>query len=283
MEILKYPRTRHLEGSRLQAGDSADDEPLAALRGVSLTIEEKLDGANAALSFDASGGLWLQSRGHFLAGGGRERQFALFKTWAYTHAQALHAVLGARYVMYGEWLYAKHTVFYDRLPHFFLEFDVWDREAGAFLSTAARRALLGGLPVMPVPVLGQGTVGRVSDLQRQVAVSLYKSAGWRAALAEAAQASGSRLDMVMRQTDDSDLAEGLYLKREAGSAVAARYKFVRAGFLQAIKDADSHWHDRPILPNRLAPGVDILAPVLGVPGAYDGPPADRIADRGAGR
>jgi len=38
MDILKYPRTRHLEGSRLQVGDIADDKPLAELVGANLGI-----------------------------------------------------------------------------------------------------------------------------------------------------------------------------------------------------------------------------------------------------
>ena len=52
MDLIKFPRTRHLEGSRLQAGDIADDKPLAELAGQSLVVEEKLDGANSAVSFD---------------------------------------------------------------------------------------------------------------------------------------------------------------------------------------------------------------------------------------
>ena len=41
--------------------------------------------------------------------------------------------------------------------------------------------------------------------------------------------------------------------------------------MQAIQAADGHWLDRPILPNGLADGIDIFAPVLGVKGAYDDP------------
>ena len=78
------------------------------------------------------------------------KHFALFKTWAQTHAEALRACLGHRYVLFGEWLFAKHTIFYDRLPHYFLEFDVYDRVADRFLSTPARRALLAGAPVQPI-------------------------------------------------------------------------------------------------------------------------------------
>jgi hypothetical protein len=35
----------------------------------------------------------------------------LFKQWAHTHRAQFRERLGQRYVMYGEWLYAKHTVY----------------------------------------------------------------------------------------------------------------------------------------------------------------------------
>ena len=209
MTILKYPRTRHVEGSRLQHGDLCDDKPLAELRDQYLVLEEKVDGANCGVSFDSDGTLKLQSRGHFLTGGYRERHFDLLKTWANVHASTFFKVLGARYIMYGEWMFAKHTVFYDRLPHYFLEFDVFDRKRGLFLSTAARRELLNGLPVFPVPVVHEGSIASQSELEALVRPSLYKSDGWRAGLYAAAEASRSRLDMVGQQTEDSDLAEGL--------------------------------------------------------------------------
>lgn len=271
--LVKYPRTRHVEGSRRQAGDDATDHKLATLAGQPVVATEKLDGANCAVSFTTDGRLLLQSRGHYLTGGPRERHFALFKTWTNMHAPALFSALGSRFVMYGEWLYAKHTVFYDRLPHYFVEFDLLDREAGVFLSTAARREVLYGLPVVPAPRLHNGPVSRLADLDRLVGPSLYKSAAWRDALVRAAEASGSRPDHVARQTEDSDLAEGVYLKQEAGGRVIERAKYVRADFVQAIATADDHWQSRPILPNALAPGIDILAAETGVKGAYDDPDA----------
>ena len=115
--IRKYPRTPHLQGSRLQAGDEdLAQVPLAALRGRYVVVEEKLDGANAGLSLGPDGALRLQSRGHFLTGGPRERHWDLFKQWAHAHAPALRALLAGGEVLYGEWLYAKHTVYYDALP-----------------------------------------------------------------------------------------------------------------------------------------------------------------------
>ena len=72
-KIIKYPRTPHLSGSRLQQGDEDLSQiPFATILGKSIVIEEKVDGANVAVSFDSDGELLLQSRGHFLTGGKRK-------------------------------------------------------------------------------------------------------------------------------------------------------------------------------------------------------------------
>lgn len=257
--IRKYPRTQHLEGSRLQPGDEdLDARPIRELVGRYLVIEEKVDGANAAISFDVDGRLLLQSRGHYLEGGHRERHFHLFKTWANRWRNELWDALGARFILYGEWLYAKHTIFYDRLPHYFLEFDVLDTETDEFLSTARRRALLSATPVVPVPVLWEGVGSAAVDLPSLIRHSLYKSPAWRDRLRDEADAGGLRVEQTVLETDASNLAEGLYVKIEESGVVVERYKFIRPSFLTAVLDSGSHWLDRPILPNQLAPGVDIF-------------------------
>ncbi len=216
-----------------------------------------MDGANAAVSFDDAGRLWLQSRGHFLSGGPREKHFNLFKQWANSVAHHLRDVLGHRYVMYGEWLYAKHTIFYDRLPHYFLEFDVLDTETGHFLSTDRRFDLLQGLPIVSVPVLHTGPVGKLTELLALIGVSLCKGPDWRERLAEAATARGVVADTLWRETNRSDLMEGLYVKVEEDGRVVERYKWVRADFLTAVVDSGSHWLQRPIIPNLLREGVTL--------------------------
>lgn len=269
MTLLKYPRTRHIEGSRLQKGDTNDDMKISALKKVELVVEEKVDGANCGISFDQNGQLLLQSRGHYLFSGHRERHFNLLKTWANTHASIFHDVLSHRYVMYGEWMYAKHTVFYDYLPHYFMEFDVFDRDQKVFLSTNARYELLKGLPIVPVPVLFKGVINSIGQIEELVQPSLYKSKSWRVALQLAAKQSGSRSDFVEKQTEDNNLAEGLYFKKEKNRHVEERFKYVRSDFIQAIESSQGHWQDRPILPNILMDGINIFASKLGVSGAYD--------------
>lgn len=225
-----------------------------------LVVEEKLDGANAALSFSDNGVLRLQSRGHFLTGGPREKHFAMFKTWAQTHQAVFFERLGARYVVYGEWLYAKHTIFYDRLPHLFMEFDVLDLQREEFLSTPRRRELLAGLPIVSVPVLHDGAIRKLDALTALVTRSLYKSERWREVLRESAKERGQDWELVDSQTDSSDDAEGLYLKLERNGVVEGRFKWIRPSFLTAVVDSGSHWLRRPILPNQLHPDADPFAP-----------------------
>ncbi|MBM3736849.1 MAG: DNA ligase [Acidobacteria bacterium] len=258
--LLKYPRTQHLEGSRLQPGDEdLEQVHLGDLEGRHLVVEEKVDGANSAISFDGNGSLLLQSRGHYLMGGFRERHFNLLKQWAGVHAQPFYAVLGSRYVMYGEWVYAKHTIFYDSLPHYFLEFDVFDRVAGDFLSTPRRRDLLRGVPVFSVPVIGSGRFFRIDELSQLAGVSAYKTPEWRVRLCEQCEKLGLDSIRVLRETDDSGEMEGIYVKWEEDGRVLGRYKWVRASFLTAVADSESHWQSRPIVPNLLSHGVDLFA------------------------
>jgi hypothetical protein len=257
--IHKYPRTQHLEGSRLQPGDEdLESVPFAHIQGRFIVVEEKLDGANAGLRFDESGRLFLQSRGHFLTGGVREKHFNLFKQWASAHAGALWERLTTRYALFGEWLYAKHTIFYDRLPHYFLEFDLLDLQGGAFLSTVARQRFLAGLPLCPVPVLYSGPATTLEHLVSLIGPSRYKGPDWRERLVESAQSRGIDTARVAEETDPSDLMEGLYIKVEDGDHVVERLKFVRSSFLTSVKDAGGHWLRRPIVPNGLADGVDLF-------------------------
>ncbi|MFC6880887.1 MULTISPECIES: RNA ligase family protein [Actinomadura] len=251
--LRKYPRTRHIEGSRLQPGDhDLASVPFREIAGRYLVVEEKLDGANAGISFSSDGGLRLQSRGHFLAGGPRERQFGPLKAWASSVQHVLRERLGDRYVLYGEWLYAKHTMFYDALPHYFCAFDVLDRSDGTFLSTARRRELLDGAPVVSVPVLHEGPLADLAALTAFAGPSTCRTGAWRDALREAAVAGGADPARVADETDRSDDMEGLYIKVEEDGRTVGRCKWVRPSFLTAILDSGTHWQDRPIVANGLA-------------------------------
>lgn len=262
LELLRYPRTTHLEGSRAQGDDELTFQRLIDLKGAHAVIEEKLDGANSAVSFTEGAQLLLQSRGHYLTGGNRERQFAPLHRWAGAHEDRLLERLEDRYVMYGEWCYSKHSVFYDQLPHLFHEFDIWDRVESCFLSTRRRHALLAGSPVLSVPVIYEGVMPTDPKLLwKLVQSSLAKTAIWRERFEQAVAKQGLPLDLCWKQTDRDDRSEGLYVKIEDDQRVLGRFKLVRPNFTQTILDSGSHHQRRPILPNGLHAGVDLYAEV----------------------
>lgn len=253
--MFKYPRTQHIRGSRFQHGDhDLEAVPWEDLAGKNLVIEEKMDGSNCGISFTPEGELQLQSRGHYLRGGPREKHFALLKQWASAKQDTFFKVLGSRYVMYGEWLFAKHTMFYDALPHYFMEFDVLDTENGVFLDTLKRDALLGNL-VEPVKVLSIGKFKKLKELQDLIGDSYFITQDWETNLREAAHAAGERYDFVASHTDTGTRMEGLYVKWEEDGVVKGRYKYVRQSFTNSIMDQEQHWHDRPIIQNKLASGA----------------------------
>ena len=257
--IRKYPRTPHLEGSRLQPGDEDLMQiPFEQIAGRRVTVEEKIDGANSAVSFDAQGQLLLQSRGHYLTGGYREKHFQFMKTWAQAQQQLLRERLGSRYIMYGEWMYAKHTIFYDALPHYFMEFDIYDREAGIYLDTEGRRALLEGLPICSVPVLAQRTFKSLEELTALLGPSHYIRPGHIGRLAAYCEENGEDAAARVAETDPTVTMEGLYLKIEEEGQVKERLKYVRASFLQTVAQSGTHWLNRPIIPNQLDKPIEAL-------------------------
>ena len=251
-ELIKYPRTWHIEGSRLQPGDEDLAQiPFASVSGEKLVVEEKCDGANSAVSFSEKGDLLLQSRGHFLTGGYREKHFNLLKQWANIHQNSFFDILGSQYIMYGEWLYAKHTIFYDSLPHYFLEFDIYDREKRRFLDTPTRHTMLAGLPVVSAPVLKNSIFTKLDDLTDLIGQSNFISGGHMEKLRAYCTKAGEDVDKRCGETDPSTLMEGLYIKIERNGEVVERMKYIRNAFLQCVFQSDSHWLSRPIIPNQL--------------------------------
>ena len=119
----------------------------------------------------------LQSRGHYLTGGPRERQFDLLKQWASRYAGPLWETLGDRYVLYGEWLYARaHHLLHRSAALLPGVRRAGHAQAASFSSTPARRELLREAPfVRSVRVLHEGTVASAEALVALIGPSAFVS------------------------------------------------------------------------------------------------------------
>jgi hypothetical protein len=162
-----------------------------------------------------------------------------FQKVALAHRPLLEeVVLADRFILFGEWLYARHSVHYRRLPHFFFEFDIYDKQEAKFLDLAARVEILEGTGILTVPVIHRGATEDV-ELRALIGPSGFDSAFE---------------NPVTGRTDN--LMEGLYLRTEAEGQVSGRAKLVRTEFVEKVKQSE-HWQHQALVPNLLAEGAEI--------------------------
>lgn len=218
----KFPTTPHIlfASSRISRTDKLlNAENRECLLSHIVTVEEKIDGANLGISFDSSGDLLLQNRGQYLLpplGG----QWKPLPNWIAAHQEKLFDVLEDRYILFGEWCYARHSVFYSKLPDWFLGFDIYDTAAQRYLAVLPRDVLLKQAQIASVPKIKHGRFS-LDEFESLLGPSAF----------------------------GEDLCEGLYFRYDVGNWLKIRAKFVRPSFTQAI---DRHWSNGQIQNNRIA-------------------------------
>jgi ATP-dependent RNA circularization protein (DNA/RNA ligase family) len=220
-DFFKFPSTPHL--AALVGVDIRGDKALSEAERDEflqryLVVEEKVDGANLGISFDSEGNIRAQNRGAYqhLPGSGQWKKLG---GWLAPRADALFEHLSDHFILFGEWCYAQHSVFYDRLPDWFLGFDVYDKRFGRFLSSKRRDALFREMCVAQVPVLARGRFA-YPEVQKFLSTS--------------------------KLSDQP--AEGIYLRFDQDDWLAQRAKLVRPAFIQAV---EQHWSRSAIRANRL--------------------------------
>jgi ATP-dependent RNA circularization protein (DNA/RNA ligase family) len=225
-EFFRFPHTPHLAWlgrARPREDKVLDAYEVEALLSGEVVVEEKVDGANVGFSTSEEGVVRVQNRGKYLSPDVAHPQFKPLFGWLASRRDALAAALHPGLMLFGEWCYATHSVRYDRLPDWFLGFDVYDRERRVFWSSSARDALLAGLGLASVPHLARGRFA-LEALEALMGTSGVGSAPM----------------------------EGLVVRREREGETVARAKLVRASFTQSI---DEHWSRGPLEKNALAPGA----------------------------
>ena len=238
-DFTKYPRTPHLFGSKGTDDDKHlnEAESRRFVSDDSLIVEEKIDGTNVGIHFSGTGEMILQCRGHLITEG-MHPQYDLFKQWAAVKRHVLEMQLENRFLLFGEWAYARHSSHYRKLTPYFFEFDIFDKEQEAFLDLNQRLVLLEGTGIQTVPVLHHGAVTR-EQLAAMIGPSQFDS----------------QFDNPLTKRSDN-LMEGLYLRTEADGIVTGRAKYVRPEFVEKIKQS-THWQQQQLVPNLLAENVDI--------------------------
>jgi len=219
-DFFRFPSTPHLAWLG-RARVPRDDKLLSPLEMQSLlagdvSVEEKLDGANLGFSLDINGRLLVQNRGQYLAEP-YSGQFARLSGWLSQHCDELIAGLSPELILFGEWCAARHSLNYNALPDWFLVFDVYNRSAQRFLSTARRNVLATRMHLVTVPLI----------LHNHTSL---------AALEQTVMKTPSRYR-------SGQPLEGVVVRRDSSEWCEARAKLVRPDFSQSI---GVHWRSRTI-------------------------------------
>lgn len=247
--MIKLPRTLHIDGSRVSKGDTDPDAvDFNKLREQFLVVEEKVDGSGVSLFFDWEMNLHIHHRGSETIG----PEYRLLHEWARRYEYDLFSILEDRYVLFGEWMFKKHTIYYDCLPDFFLESDVYDHKHDIWLSTNARKELfLNAEFIKPVPVISSGIPASLAELISLVGKSKFQSNDWKKSIQSVCEKSGYDTSLILEETDSSGLMEGLYIKHEDEGRVVNRYKYVRFEFVNKIINSGTHIKDRVLIKNQV--------------------------------
>lgn len=220
-DFFKFPSTPHLimpPGIDIRDDKILSESERAEFLQHELVIEEKIDGANLGISFDSEGNIRAQNRGSYLQLPGTG-QWKKLDAWLAQRTDMLFEHLSDQLMLFGEWCYARHSVCYDRLPDWFLGFDVYDRRAGRFFSSQRRDTLLGEMGVAQVPLLARGHFN-YPKIHEFLSVSKFSD----------------------------QPAEGIYLRFDQTGWLAQRAKLVRPTFIQAV---EKHWSRSGITYNHL--------------------------------
>lgn len=168
-------------------------------------------------SLDWDGNIVVQNRSHYVQPTDHA-QFKPLSGWLERHSAALQGLLNRdpqypeRYILYGEWVVAQHSIPYTHLPDRFLAFDLYDRVEKSFVSRKVLSGALCGTGIRQVPLVCEAT-----SLSREQLLAF----------------------MDRRSEFYDGRIEGVYVRMESadGTKAVDRGKVVRGDFLAGNK----HW------------------------------------------
>ena len=226
-QFFRFPHTSHLHwlGDKAPRNNKvlSPDEVSDLLDG-EVVVEEKIDGSNLGISLGTDGNFLLQKRGDNLyppfTG-----EFKHLERWLHLHENKLFECLDMGLIAFGEWMAARHGLLFDKLPDWWILFDLYDRDEERFYSTHRRNKWARKAGVATVPEVAKGRF----TLEGLIELLFDTQSRFR-----------------------SGVLEGLIVRRENERWLEQRAKLVHADFVQTI---GAHWSSKAMEWNRIDPEV----------------------------
>lgn len=213
---MKYCRTYHIIKS---PGGTSDDKKLKSdsiFLNKEIIITSKLDGSNLCLSKND-----VFARTH--SGPPKHPSFDLAKSF---HNQIKYSIPDNLFI-YCEYLYAKHSIHYTKLPSYFTVFNILDIDRNIMLSWDDVEKICCDLNMITVPVLFKGHFKTEKSLYEEI------------------------LKLVAQKEFNYDEREGVVIRIAKEFAVEDFAKNVGKWVRAAHVQTSEHWKDQEIIKNQL--------------------------------
>lgn len=234
-EHIKYPSSRHLPWSHERDGDDTAHEELSWLVDMPFVTTVKMDGGNAMLVKDTEEPVRARNGRH-----ADREHFDMCKQMYWE--KNLYEIIPPHLQVFGEWLYAKHSIHYGcdcdeecedvgpPLRGYFQVFGAFDTRYNLWLSVAETREIADNLGLPMVPPAGLGLSSRIYENEQELWSYLY--------------------DLSQRVVEQGH--EGIVVRSaypfHYGQLEQRLGKYVRPGH---VKDGAKHWSKRPLVQNKL--------------------------------
>ena len=177
-------------------------------------VFEKVDGANVAIYKNADGKIFLQKRGSHIDNG--HKQYIFFQNWCYEHYDMMK-IIPNNFIVYGELMRCKHSIYYDKLSDWFLVFDIYDLGDENYYSWKDVELFCRLTGFTHVPLIYEGYITHKNQI----------------------------INLIPKESKYGDIAEGLVIKNYKNGMYG---KIVKEEFIKMI---DIFWRNKPITYNRL--------------------------------
>jgi hypothetical protein len=156
-----YPRIPHLS----KAISNMANDDIVIPEGIEFPFtawfQEKVDGANLGVSWNNDGPVvrnrnFVLNKGYSKINTPSKFQFVNTWNWIHKHEDDIKSVINewmAPVTTYGEWMFAKHSIYYDQLPDLFLAYDMWSPLDNRFLSAELVQKLLSKTDIKHIPYI----------------------------------------------------------------------------------------------------------------------------------
>jgi hypothetical protein len=212
----KYPRTFHLPYS-LEV--TKDDKKLTSdeyFLNKEIIITAKLDGSNFCMTSDS-----CFARSH--NGPPSHPSF----NWAKSYYNNIKQYIPDNLLIFSEYLFAKHSIYYNNLPDYIFVFNIFNLEDKTWLSWDELTSFCKTININHVPILYQGIIKKSSDL-KNICHTLMQNKEF---------GINEREGVVVRIANS-------FSENDFSISVA---KVVRCGHVQTSE----HWKNQEIIKNKL--------------------------------